>query len=84
MQQIKREPSQLANSGFYPFCSSQSYFFSSTVTFAHCDTMDGPLIADAHKAISQKNVNFVLKWVPAANETEIKDAFNQMIESQSA
>ncbi len=54
-------------------------FFSSTVTFAHCDTMDGPLIADAKKAISMNNVNIVLKWVPAANETEIKDAFNQMM-----
>jgi len=54
-------------------------FFSANTTFAHCDTMDGPLIADAQKAIGQKNVNFVLKWVPAANETEIKDAFNQMM-----
>lgn len=53
--------------------------FSSKVTFAHCDTMDGPLIADAQEAISQKNVNFVLKWVPAANETEIKDAFTLML-----
>lgn len=53
--------------------------FSSKVTFAHCDTMDGPLITDAQKAIGQKNVNFVLKWVPAANETEIKDAFNLML-----
>ncbi len=54
-------------------------FFSSKVTFAHCDTMDGPLITDAQKAIGQKNVNFVLKWVPAANETEIKDAFSLML-----
>jgi hypothetical protein len=53
--------------------------FSSKVTFAHCDTMDGPLITDAQQAIGQKNVNFVLKWVPAANETEIKDAFNLML-----
>ena len=36
---------------------------STNVTFAHCDTMDGPLIADARKAIAQNNVNYALKWV---------------------
>lgn len=51
--------------------------FSSVVTYAHCDTMEGPLITDAKKAISQNNVNVVLKWVPAASEAEIKDAFSQ-------
>lgn len=53
--------------------------FSSTAVFAHCDQMNGPLVIDAQKAIAQNNVNIVLKWVPAANETEIKDAFNQMM-----
>jgi hypothetical protein len=50
--------------------------FSSAVTFAHCDTMDGPLIADARKAMGLNNVNYVLKWVSAANESEIRYAFN--------
>lgn len=49
---------------------------STNVTFGHCDTMDGPLIADARKALGQNNVNYVLKWVSAANESEIRDAFN--------
>ena len=53
--------------------------FSTSVSFAHCDTMEGPLVLDAKKAISQNNVNIVLKWVPAANEMEIKDAFNQVM-----
>lgn len=52
---------------------------STSVSFAHCDTMEGPLVLDAKKAISQNNVNIVLKWVPAANEKEIEDAFNQMM-----
>jgi len=29
------------------------------------------------KAISENNVNIVLKWIPEANEAEIKDAFIQ-------
>jgi hypothetical protein len=51
-------------------------FLSSTGTFAHCDTMDGPVIADAKKAIMEKNVNYVLKWVRPQDEAEIKYAFN--------
>ena len=41
--------------------------------------MDGPLIKDARKAIAQNNVNYVLKWVPSANEREIKYAFDLMM-----
>ena len=45
-------------------------------TFAHCDTMDGPVIADAKKAIEQNNVNYILKWVSVENEQKIKTAFD--------
>jgi hypothetical protein len=51
-------------------------FFSSIGAFAHCDTMDGPVIADAKKAITENNVNYVLKWVRTQDEAEIKVAFN--------
>lgn len=50
-------------------------FLATNVSFAHCDTMDGPLVKDAIKAMDQNNINYVLKWVPAANEAEIKEAF---------
>ena len=46
--------------------------------FAHCDTMDGPVVADARKAIEKNNVNYVLKWVTPQNEKEIKEAFGLM------
>ena len=48
----------------------------SGATSAHCDTMDGPVIADAKKAISENNVNYVLKWVRPQDEAEIKYAFS--------
>ena len=48
---------------------------STNLTFAHCDTMDGPLVKDAKTALEISNVNYVLKWVQPQNETEIKDAF---------
>ena len=49
---------------------------SANVSFAHCDTMDGPLIKDAKIAISKNNVNYVLNWVQPENETEIKEVFS--------
>jgi len=52
------------------------FFLYPFVTFAHCDTMDGPVIADAKKAITHTNVNYVLKWVRPQDEAEIKEAFN--------
>lgn len=50
--------------------------FSTNVSFAHCDTMDGPLIKDAKIALGKGNVNYVLKWVQPEDETEIKEAFS--------
>lgn len=62
--------------GLVPLFILSILILSTNVTFAHCDTIDGPLIADARKALSQNNVNYVLKWVSVANEAEIRDAFN--------
>ncbi len=43
---------------------------------AHCDTMDGPTVADGYKAIESNNVNYVLKWIQPDYEDEITDIFN--------
>lgn len=50
---------------------------------AHCDTMDGPVVADARKALEQNNVNYVLKWIQPSYENEIIDAFNLAIAVRS-
>ncbi len=50
--------------------------FSSDLVFAHCDTMDGPVVADAIKAIDQNNVNYVLKWVKPDYERAVIEVFN--------
>lgn len=46
-----------------------------TMASAHCDTMDGPTIGDAKKAIETKNVNYALKWVTPENAKEISQTF---------
>lgn len=54
-----------------------AFILSGRTASAHCDTMEGPVVADAVKAFDHNNVNYVLKWVPEDKEQEIKDAFAQ-------
>jgi hypothetical protein len=46
---------------------------------AHCDTLDGPVVAEARKALDTGNVNMVLGWVRKKDEAEIRDAFQRTI-----
>ena len=41
----------------------------------HCDTLDGPVVALARKALEERNVNHVLPWVRAQDEPEVRRAF---------
>ena len=41
----------------------------------HCDTLDGPVVNLARKALETGNVNQVLPWVRASDEDEIRTAF---------
>ena len=45
--------------------------------FAHCDTLDGPVINAARKALKTDNVNYVLIWVKPEDEDEIKKALEK-------
>lgn len=43
---------------------------------AHCDTMDGPTVADGRRALESGNVNHARKWVDEGHETELIGAFD--------
>jgi len=45
----------------------------------HCDTMDGPVVKAAQKALEKENVNLILPWVPEKAEAELKKAFNKTL-----
>ncbi len=47
----------------------------SSKTYAHCDTLDGPVVAAAKLALEKGDVTPVLKWVSQANEKEVREAF---------
>lgn len=42
----------------------------------HCDTLDGPVVSLARKALETGNVNHVLPWVRPEDEHEIRHAFD--------
>ena len=46
---------------------------------AHCDTMDGPVVAAARLALDKGDVTPVLKWVQAGQEAEVRAAFAQTL-----
>lgn len=55
---------------------------SPRVVSAHCDTMDGPVVQDARKALETKDVTPVLKWVQVKDEKSVKDAFKKALAAQ--
>lgn len=47
-----------------------------TPAAAHCDTMDGPVVADARRALESGDPTPVLKWVREEDAGEIRGAFD--------
>lgn len=45
----------------------------------HCDTLDGPVVMLARKALETGNVNHVLPWVRTDDEPEIRRAFDRAL-----
>lgn len=46
---------------------------------AHCDTLDGPVVADARTALEKGDIAPVLKWVQSADEAELRAAFTRTV-----
>lgn len=57
---------------------------ASGLAFGHCDTMDGPVITDAKAALKAGDATPVLKWVPKADEVEIRSAFKKAVAVRDA
>jgi hypothetical protein len=47
--------------------------------FAHCDTLDGPVVQTARVALEKGDITPVLKWVQTADEKEIRVAFQKTL-----
>ncbi|MBL1213283.1 MAG: hypothetical protein HND52_08005 [Ignavibacteriae bacterium] len=47
-------------------------------TFAHCDSVEGPVVVAAKKSLQTGNLNHVLIWVGEDDEAEIRNMFNKV------
>lgn len=56
------------------------FFLMAGNAYAHCDTINGPVVADAKKALSSGDVTPLLKWVAADDEQMIRAAFQNTLE----
>lgn len=45
----------------------------------HCDSLDGPVVTAARKALETGNVAVILPYVPKEGEEEIKQAFDKVM-----
>ena len=57
---------------------------SSGSAFAHCDTLDGPVVAAARRALETGNVNLVLIWVQKTDEADIRKQFEKTVAVRKA
>lgn len=48
-------------------------------TWAHCDTMNGPVVKAARQALDSRDVRYALIWVQPADEPEIRSAFERAL-----
>ena len=46
---------------------------------AHCDTLDGPVVATAKAALEKGDITPVLKWVKRNDEREVKEVFQKVL-----
>ena len=46
-----------------------------SLAWGHCDTLDGPVVVDAKSALAKGDITPALKWIPAKEEGEVRDAF---------
>ncbi|MBP7146872.1 MAG: hypothetical protein KBD01_04950 [Acidobacteria bacterium] len=54
-----------------------------TPAAAHCDTLDGPVVAEARQALEKGEVAPVLKWIAPEREAEIRAAFQRALAVRS-
>jgi hypothetical protein len=62
-----------------PLLSSVFIVVTPEMAIAHCDSMDGPVVKAAKKALDTGDVNLVLIWVQKKDEPAIRTAFENTL-----
>ncbi|MDY0222040.1 MAG: DUF6448 family protein [Desulfobacterium sp.] len=54
-------------------------FATSQSAYAHCDTLDGPVVKEAKAALENGDITPLFKWLRASDEKEIQNAFEMTL-----
>lgn len=65
--------------GIVGVCLLSGILVSPSGVFAHCDTLEGPVVQDARTALETGEIYPVLKWVSGQDEEQIRSAFKKNI-----
>lgn len=53
-----------------------------TDMLAHCDSVEGPVVKAAIKALETGNINYVLIWIPENDEPELRRLFDKVLRNR--
>lgn len=76
---MKKRANFITLAGFGLATAILAWFFAPQTGHAHCDTLDGPVVAAARTALDKGDVTPVLKWVQKEDEGEINKAFQKAL-----
>jgi hypothetical protein len=52
---------------------------TSEIAYAHCDTLNGPVVTEAVSALEEGDVTPILKWIKKEHEDEIRTVFKKAL-----
>ena len=55
------------------FAVGAALLLAPTLAYAHCDTMDGPVVKAAQAALASRELAPVLIWIPAKDDRRLPD-----------
>ena len=70
------KPSKMRNTVLLIMLSAMSFVYQ-IAALAHCDSLDGPVIAEARAALQKGDTTPILKWVKKEYESEVRKAFKE-------
>ncbi len=79
MVKMKKKANFIKFAGFSLLTVVLAWVFTPQTGHAHCDTLDGPVVAAARTALDKGDATPVLKWVRKEDEQQIKKAFEETL-----
>jgi hypothetical protein len=79
MKRTKEIKKRVSNGLLVSVLLALTILANSQSAYAHCDTLDGPVVKAARVALDKGDITPLLKWVRPSDEKEIRDAFEMTL-----